>query len=261
MYCSNCGVQNNVGAKFCKDCGTVLADSISTPSTQTSSEHVHLVKAPKSVLFYVLAPIIAFIGIVILWGIVSLIFESSPSSPTLDFFDNTLIPFLMAIAFLAIPVGVIYGIYSNSKHYDGTVKCGNCNYIGVGKKGRSTWAQVVVWILFFVSPLITLIYYLATQKYVCPKCNSTFLGLRDVNGNFSSTKGHLGALGIILLVLLFIIIIGILSAVVLASLGEARKAGIEASQIASTSQQQKLLNSLKIIQSYFVKIYFLVTSV
>lgn len=235
MYCSKCGVPNSDEAKFCKECGVNIIEETSSLSSN-ATHPTHKVKAPRGILFYILTPIVAFVGITILWGIVNFIFIQN--SPVLDFINNVLIPFAIGLAFLAIPIGIIYGVYSNSKYYDGTIKCGNCSYIGAGKKGRSTWAQVVVWILFFISPLITIIYYLATHKYVCPKCNSTFVGFRDVNGNFSSAKGNFGPLGIILLVLLIVAVIGILAAVVLASLNDAREAGIKASQSATETAQE-----------------------
>lgn len=192
-------------------------------------------------------------GIIVFWGVVNLIAESSGPSPVLEFINNVLIPFIIGIAFLALPIGIIYGIYANSKHYDGTIKCGNCSYVGPGKSGRSTWAQVTVWILFFFSPLITIIYYLVTHKYVCPKCDSTFIGLRDVNGHFSAAKSGMGPLGIVLLVFLFISIIGILAAVVLASLNDAREAGLEAANnsIAPTTLNQELIEAEKGLNSLF----------
>lgn len=228
MYCSKCGIENSKSAKFCKDCGAKMGNDAETPSQAPSPIPQPPSKPPKSVLFYALTPILVFIGIIVFWGIINVIDAGVESSPLLEFINSVLIPFIIGIAFLALPIGIIYGIYANSKYYDGTIKCGNCNYVGPGKNGRSTWAQVTVWILFFFSPLITIIYYLVTNKYVCPKCDSTFIGLRDVNGHFSATKSGLGPLGIVLLVLLFISIIGILAAVVLASLNDAREAGIEA---------------------------------
>lgn len=235
MFCSKCGTKNNDDAKFCKDCGAQMGNDADTPSQAHSPVPQPPSKPPKSVLFYVLTPILVFVGIIVFWGIVNLIAESSGPSPVLEFINNVLIPFIIGIAFLALPIGIIYGIYANSKYYDGTIKCGNCDYVGPGKSGRSTWAQVTVWILFLLSPLITIIYYLVTHKYVCPKCNSTFIGLRDVNGHFSAAKSGLGPLGIVLLVFLFISIIGILAAVVLASLNDARDAGQDAATKQSLS--------------------------
>ncbi len=228
MFCSKCGEKNSEEAKFCKGCGSQLQSSQSAPNSipKTQAEVAHSTKSPKSVLYYVLMPIVFFIGIIIFWGIINI--TGSENSPLIEFINNVLIPVFLGLTFLALPVGVIYGIYINSKHYDGTIKCGNCEYVGVGKPGRSVWAQVLVWILFFISPLITIIYYLATHRYKCPKCDSTFIGLRDVNGNYSATKSGLGPLGIVLLVFLLISIIGILAAVVLASLNDARNLGQDA---------------------------------
>jgi len=261
MFCSKCGEKNSEEAKFCKGCGAETRnDAETTPHTHTSVPQPPS-KPPRSVLFYVLTPVLVFVGVIIFWGIVNLIGAEVESSPLLEFINNVLIPFIIGIAFLAFPIGIIYGIYANSKHYDGTIKCGNCSYVGPGKSGRSSWAQVTVWILFFIlSPLITIIYYLVTHKYVCPKCDSTFIGLRDVNGHFSAAKNGLGPLGIVLLVFLFISIIGILAAVVLGSLNDAREAGIQAADRANdraaTSEmsynlEQELIDTERQLNSLF----------
>lgn len=230
MFCSKCGSKNSDDAKFCKDCGQALEPITTQNQAQpVTQEHFsHNTKKPRSVLFYALMPIVVFIGIVLFWGVVNLFAEGS-TSPFIEFVNNVLIPLAIGITFLAFPVGIIYGFYANSKYYDGTIKCGNCDYVGIGKKGRSTWAQVVVWMLFFFFWPITLVYYLVTHGYKCPKCDSTFIGLRSKNGSFSAPKSGAGPFGILVVVIISIAIIGILAAVVLASLNDAREAAIEAS--------------------------------
>ncbi len=63
------------------------------------------------------------------------------------------------------------------------IKCMNCSYTGIGKSGRSIWAQVLAWLCIFFAPLITLIYYAVTPRYICPKCNSKFIQNIDERGN------------------------------------------------------------------------------
>lgn len=109
------------------------------------------------------------------------------------------------------------------------IKCGNCGYIGPGEPARSTVAKILAWICVVFAPLITIIYFVATHKYKCPKCGSTFLGIRNKKGEF--TKGQsTGSRVVIIIVAIFvgIAIIGILSAVVLASLNTARSKGNDA---------------------------------
>jgi type II secretory pathway pseudopilin PulG len=240
MYCSKCGVENQE-AKFCKDCGNQLIATENAPSSipRPEADVTSTSKAPKSVIFFALTPILVFVGIIIFWGVINLSVSSGNASPFLEFVNAVFIPFAIGITFLAFPIGIIYAIIKNSNYYDGTIKCGNCNYVGVGKSGRSTWAQVTVWVLFLISPLITIIYYLATHKYICTKCSSSFVGWRDVNGSYSAPKNGMGPLGIVLIVFLGIAVIGILAAVVLASLNDAR----EAAEKAATNENAELVNT------------------
>lgn len=229
MFCSKCGVKNNDDAKFCKECGHTLnkSDESSTKSPHTNSVD-KTTKPPKSVLLYALAPIGILIAVVTIWGVANLFVDPEDPSSFILFLNNVIIPLLFGFSFLAVPVSIAYAIWTNSKRFDGTIKCGNCGYTGKGQKGRSIWAQVVVWVLFFVFWPITLIYYLVTHSYHCPECRSTFVGLKDKLGGYSAPRSGLGPLGIILIVLVVIAIIGILASVVLASLNSARDKGADA---------------------------------
>lgn len=122
------------------------------------------------------------------------------------------------------------------------IKCGNCDYIGPGEPARSMWAMILAWLCVFFAPLITIIYFVATHKYRCPKCKSTFLGVKNKEGVFVAKKGS-SALGIFLIILVGIAIIGILASVVLASLNTARSKGQDASikaNLANTRAQAEL---------------------
>jgi hypothetical protein len=236
MFCSKCGCKNKESSLLCKDCGqsTKASSDELQPTEPTLPTSAH-VNPPKSVLFYATTPILVFVGIIIYWGGSNLaedLHSSGISSPFLNFIDNILIPVTLAVAFLALAIGVIYGIYTNSKYYEGTIACGNCDYIGPGKSGRSSWARFTVWIIFFLGsplllsgPLITLLYYLNTNKYVCPKCNSTFIGRKNINGHYSGTKNSSVSLQETLQMFLIIALISILTSVVLAFLNDEGSTG------------------------------------
>lgn len=116
------------------------------------------------------------------------------------------------------------------------IKCGNCGYIGAGENNRSLGAKILAWICVVFAPLITILYFVATHKYRCPKCKSTFLGIKNKEGVFAGQRG--GAtrwVFIIIIIFVGIAIIGILSSVVLASLNTARQKGADASIKANLS--------------------------
>lgn len=109
------------------------------------------------------------------------------------------------------------------------IKCGNCGYIGPGEKNRSLIAVILAWFCIFIAPIITLIYFVATHTWKCPKCKSTFVGVKNNKGIYSGQMGG-GTrwVLIILFVIIGIAIVGILSSVILASLNVARIKGQDA---------------------------------
>ncbi len=109
----------------------------------------------------------------------------------------------------------------------GTIHCANCNYTGQGEGARQTISEILAWLAFFLSPLITIIYYLVTYKWRCPQCKSIFLHVQNKNGQFVQQK-HSNIALVIILGLVGIAIIGILASVVLASLSAARDKAQEA---------------------------------
>jgi len=142
------------------------------------------------------------------------------------------------------PKGVLVNETNNQ-----TIKCGNCDYVGAGERARSTWAQVLAWFCVWFAPLITILYFVATPKYRCPKCNSTFLGVKNREGTF--TKGQSGAskaLTVFIIVLGGIAVMGILSSVVLASLNTARSKGNDAAIKANLAS---LMAQAEVYYGYF----------
>ena len=116
------------------------------------------------------------------------------------------------------------------------IKCGNCGYIGHAAKARNPFISALAWVCVVFAPIITIIYFFGTHKYECPKCNSTFVSIKDADGNYKGQKGGAArVIGIIVACLFAVAIIGILSAVVLASLNTAREKGAAA---AAAAQEQ-----------------------
>jgi len=121
-----------------------------------------------------------------------------------------------------------------------TIKCGNCGYEGPGERARNVVFVVLAWLCVLFAPLITIIYFLATAKWRCPKCQSTFLGVKNKEGTLVGQRGGNGAV-IIVIIIVAIAIIGILSSVVLASLNSARMKGRDARRVADVKQLQLAL--------------------
>ena len=118
-----------------------------------------------------------------------------------------------------------------------TIKCGNCGYEGHGEKARNIAFVILAWLCVLFAPLITIIYFLATAKWRCPKCQSTFLGVKNNDGKFIGQRSGNGAT-IVVIVIVAIVVIGILASVVLASLNSARMKGRDARRIADVKQLQ-----------------------
>src|SRR3989344_1070718 len=90
------------------------------------------------------------------------------------------------------------------------IKCGNCGYEGNGEPARSMIGMVLAWLCVLFAPLITIIYFLATSKYRCPQCKSTFIGIKNIEGKFVGNKKS-KPLVILLVVIVGIAVLGILS--------------------------------------------------
>lgn len=117
----------------------------------------------------------------------------------------------------------------SKKRLDGEIKCGNCEYVGPGEKARSIVAVTLAWLVVVFAPLITILYFLATSKYRCPKCKSTFIGVKNKEGVYTQRSKGSRAVIVFICVLLGIAVIGILASIVLVSLSSAREKAQEAS--------------------------------
>src|SRR3989344_1642227 len=130
------------------------------------------------------------------------------------------------------------------------VKCGNCDYVGPGESARTMGGMILAWLCVFFAPLITIIYFVATHKYRCPKCKSTFLGVKNKEGVFAGQMGG-GTRWVFVIIIIFvgIAIIGILSSIVLVSLNTAREKAREAS-LSANSTTESLYEELKYAEEY-----------
>ena len=117
------------------------------------------------------------------------------------------------------------------------IKCGNCAYEGPGEKSRNIAFVVLAWLCVLFAPLVTIIYFLATAKWRCPQCHSTFLGVKNKEGKFAGQRNSSVAV-IIIVILAAIVVIGILASVVLASLNSARIKGRDARRVSDVKQLQ-----------------------
>jgi type II secretory pathway pseudopilin PulG len=102
--------------------------------------------------------------------------------------------------------------------------------------------MVLAWLCVFFAPLITIIYFVATSKYRCPKCKSTFLGVKNKEGVFVGQRsGVKSPVFIIIWIFIGIAIIGILSTIVMVSLNTARSKARDARRISDIRQLQLAL--------------------
>ncbi len=94
------------------------------------------------------------------------------------------------------------------------VKCAECKYIGPGELSRKTLSQVLAWLSFFVTPLITLGYYEYTYKYQCPSCESTALHVKNKKGVFLNQKRTKTVTKVIIWIFVGMIVTGIIYTII-----------------------------------------------
>ena len=83
---------------------------------------------------------------------------------------------------------VTFNVTFNKAEYErkipAVVRCKSCGYEGRSEFARSIPMQAVaiICIIFFLP--FTIIYFLKTKKYRCPKCKSTSLSIKNKEGEF-----------------------------------------------------------------------------
>ncbi len=118
------------------------------------------------------------------------------------------------------------------------IKCMNCRYVGSGLKGRSIWATILVWVIIPFAPIITIIYYLVSHKWLCPKCKSKFVEEIDEQGKIIKRRN---IILIIVLILVGVAFIGILASIVLVNVNAARTKARDAMRKSEMAQIQVVL--------------------
>lgn len=81
------------------------------------------------------------------------------------------------VTFSADPIG-------DEKKLPALIKCKSCGYEGRSEFARSFSIKVIAWMCVFIFPPFTIIYFLTTKKYRCPKCKSISLSFRNKQGEF-----------------------------------------------------------------------------
>lgn len=102
------------------------------------------------------------------------------------------------------------------------IQCVKCGYMGAGLSGRNKLSLLSALLCIFFSPLITVIYFLATDPWLCPKCKSKFVEEIDEEGRIVKRRNKKVVL-VIIIVIAAIAIISILATIVLVALGSARE--------------------------------------
>lgn len=106
------------------------------------------------------------------------------------------------------------------------IRCQNCKYEGLAEFARQPFFELLAWLGVLLTPLITVIYYLATHKWRCPKCKSILVEIKNKNGVFISPKSHRRAKNFIFYFIGAMIIMVLLS-VLLASLNTSRPSDVD----------------------------------
>lgn len=143
-------------------------------------------------------------------------------------------------------------IATNAETSKVIIKCGNCAYMGEGEKARSIIGQILAWLCVFFAPIITIIYFVATHKYKCPKCKSTFVGVRNKEGVFVSPAGGGKRVVIILVcILIGVAFIGLLSTLATVALGSARIKARDSKRMSDLKQVQTALELYHVDQNVY----------
>ena len=143
------------------------------------------------------------------------------------------------------------GVILPKKVNKSQIKCLNCGYIGKGTPGRSLWAIILV-LLFIWAPLIAIIYFLATKKWLCPQCRSEHVEEIDEQGKVVRRRNFLL---IIVIIFVGIAMTGILASIVLVALGEARSKAKDAGIIADMNELRLRAEDLFDAKGHYGSLY------
>ncbi len=125
------------------------------------------------------------------------------------------------------------------------IRCGNCSYEGPGESARSVGAQILAWLCILLAPMITIIYFVATPKYRCPKCKSTFLGIKNDQGVFVGQTGGRRVVVAIVCIIAGVLVVGLLSTLAVVALGSTRLVARDFHRLSDLKQLQAALELYK----------------
>jgi uncharacterized membrane protein YvbJ len=120
MFCEKCGSQLNESDKFCGRCGNSLILTNTQSVTKISVEEARKLK--RKAILWLISPFIVYVVVFVFWGIINVIYQGQTTSASDDFFtaiveflDNVVIPFILGLAFLAIPFVIAVSIFYYQK--------------------------------------------------------------------------------------------------------------------------------------------------
>lgn len=106
MFCEKCGGKLDKNIKFCPTCGNALFPTETPPTTVTDKK-----KLKKKSLIWLLSPVVAFLGIIVIWGLMNVFFEQDNVPEAIEFINAILIPFFFGLIFLCSPITIAISIY------------------------------------------------------------------------------------------------------------------------------------------------------
>lgn len=107
MFCEKCGGKLDEKSKFCPTCGNALFPSETIITTTAEDKR----KLKKKSLIWLLSPLVAFLGIIVIWGLMNVFFEQDHVPEAVEFINAILIPFFFGLIFLFSPVTIAVSIY------------------------------------------------------------------------------------------------------------------------------------------------------